>query len=84
MDDLLLYNLQVGRYSSISENITFLLDINHDYKRICQGRISKDIDEAKQELSVISPVDIAPIEKHNRGEEKRLFYIPDFEQDYPT
>ena len=191
MDDLLLYNLQVGRYSSISENITFLLDINHDYKRICQGRISsildshpgsiirkgqiiimndcwigdsviitsgvtigngavilagsvvtkdvpayaiaegnpaqiigyrfepeqiealqlirwwnwspekitscaeelyggidafisKHIDEAKQELSAINPVDIAPIEKHNRGEEKRLFYIPDFEQDYPT
>lgn len=191
LDSQLIYNLQIGRYSAIASDVTFIIDLNHDYKRVCQGRIhdipyrrpelsrrkgqiiimndcwigakatimsgvtigngavvsaeavvskdvppyaivagnpahiigyrfepqqiealqlirwwnwspekitscaeelygdidtfiSKHIDEAKQDLSAISPVDIAPIEKHNQAEEKRLFYIPDFEQDYPT
>lgn len=39
-DDNLLYNVQIGRYSSIAGNVTFLVDMNHDYRRVCQGRIS--------------------------------------------
>ncbi|MFP4975270.1 CatB-related O-acetyltransferase [Paenibacillus sp. CN-4] len=35
-----LINLQVGKYSSISWNIKALVDMNHDYKKVYQGRIS--------------------------------------------
>lgn len=35
------YNLQIGKYSSIAENVTFLIDMNHDYKSVCQGCISE-------------------------------------------
>ncbi|MCM1157833.1 MAG: GT-D fold domain-containing glycosyltransferase [Bacteroidales bacterium] len=187
----LVYNLQIGRYSSLSGGINFIIDMNHDYKRACQGRISnsaycrpeqikrkgqiiimndcwigknaailsgvtigngaivaagavvtkdippyaiaagnpaqiigyrfepaqiealnlirwwnwptekiqknsadlygdidwfiqKHIHSAKEDLAAISPVPINPIEKTNQGESKTLFYIPDFEQDYPT
>ena len=35
------YNLQVGKYTSIAENILFLIDMNHDYTSVCQGEISE-------------------------------------------
>lgn len=191
LDDKLVYNVQIGRYTSIAHDVTFVVDMNHDYKRVCQGRISGaayrrpelskrkgqivimndcwigekvtilsgvtigngavvaaesvvtkdvpayaivagnparvigyrfdekqiedlklirwwnwlpdkvlkcseelfgDIDlfivghigEARNALAHITPVDIQPVEKQNKGEEKILLYIPDFEQDYPT
>ncbi len=190
-DEKLLYSLQVGRYSSIAHDVTFIIDMNHDYKRVSQGRltpgiltrptlllrkgqivimndcwigahatvlsgvtiangavvaadavVTKDvppyavvagnparvigyrfeqhqidalntirwwnwskkeieknaalltgdadsfigsyIERAKEDLSGVVPADIKPIEKYNKGERKRLLYIPDFEQDYPT
>ncbi len=191
LDSDLIYNLQVGRYTSIAPDVTFVIDMNHDYRRPCQGRISginykrpdrtkrkgqiiimndcwigekatiisgvtigngavvaaeavvtkdvpdyaiaagnpaqvigyrftkeqieslkqiswwnwdedkvhkageeiygdidtfisKYIDVAREELKLVVPADIATIEKLNFGEEKRLLYVPDFEQDYPT
>lgn len=39
-DQDLLYNVQVGRYSSIARDTKMIIDLNHDYKRVCQGRIS--------------------------------------------
>ena len=191
IDEKLLYNLQVGRYCAIAQDVKLIVDLNHDYRRVCQGRIygipyqrpeltfrkgelvvmndcwigenvtilsgvrigngavvaagafvSRDVpayaivagnpaevigyrfmpeeidalrlirwwnwpeemiqrhaadlmgdigkfihnhfSTAKKELSNIVPVDIKPIPKENRGEEKILLYIPDFEQDYPT
>lgn len=36
-----IYNLQIGRYSSLAENILFMIDINHDYMSIAQGYISE-------------------------------------------
>lgn len=35
------YNLQIGKYSSLAEDITFMIDINHDYMSVCQGIISE-------------------------------------------
>lgn len=35
------YNLQIGSYSSLAENILFLIDINHDYLSVSQGCISE-------------------------------------------
>ena len=32
-DENLIYNLQIGRYTSIAGGITFMIDLNHDYKR---------------------------------------------------
>lgn len=191
LDSSLVYNLQIGRYTSIAPDVTFVVDMNHDYRRPCQGRISGvdykrpdrakrkgqiiimndcwigekatimsgviigngavvaaeavvtrdvpdyavvagnpaqvigyrfsqeqveklllirwwnwdknkvleagkelygDIDtfianhiaQAREDFEGIKPVDIAPIERLNLGEEKRLLYVPDFEQDYPT
>ena len=40
LDDKLVYNVQIGRYTSIAHDVTFVVDMNHDYKRVCQGRIS--------------------------------------------
>lgn len=40
LDSKLLYNIQIGRYSSIAGNVFFIIDMNHDYRRVCQGRIS--------------------------------------------
>ncbi|MBE5953783.1 MAG: DUF1792 domain-containing protein [Lachnospiraceae bacterium] len=191
LDTDLVYNLQVGGYTSIAPDVTFVVDMNHDYRRPCQGRISGvnynrpdrtkrkgqiiimndcwigekatimsgvtvgngavvaaeavvtkdvpdyaiaagnparvigyrfskeqienlllikwwnwdegkvldagkelygDIDEfiskyiaqAREDYEHIKFVDIVSIEKFNSGEEKRLLYVPDFEQDYPT
>ncbi|MBR1865106.1 MAG: CatB-related O-acetyltransferase, partial [Lachnospiraceae bacterium] len=36
----LVYNLQIGRYSAIASDISFIIDLNHDYKKVSQGRIS--------------------------------------------
>lgn len=38
-DEKILYNLQIGRYSSLANNIQFIIDLNHDYMKVCQGRI---------------------------------------------
>lgn len=40
IDEFLVCNVHIGRYSSLAKNITILIDQNHDYKRVCQGRIS--------------------------------------------
>ncbi|MBP3621800.1 MAG: DUF1792 domain-containing protein [Lachnospiraceae bacterium] len=39
LDKSCIYNLQVGRYSSIAHDVTFIVDMNHDYRKPCQGRI---------------------------------------------
>ena len=39
LDDQCVYNVQVGRYSSIAPDVTFIVDMNHDFKRCAQGRI---------------------------------------------
>lgn len=39
LDDQCIYNVQVGRYSSIAPDVTFIVDMNHDFKRCAQGRI---------------------------------------------
>ncbi len=46
--------------------------------------IEKYLPEAEQEITRIPQVEINSIEKGFTGEDKRLLYIPDFEQDYPT
>lgn len=38
--ELGMYNLQIGKYCSIAENIRVLLNMNHDYKSLCMGAIS--------------------------------------------
>ncbi len=40
IDNNMIYNLQIGRYSSVAHDVTFIVDMNHDYRRPCQGRIS--------------------------------------------
>jgi len=40
LDKSLVYSVQVGRYSAIAHDVTFVVDMNHDYKKVCQGRIS--------------------------------------------
>lgn len=42
------YNLQVGKYTSIAENILFLIDMNHDYTSVCQGEVSEFKDHQAQ------------------------------------
>jgi len=39
LQDDSIYNLQVGKYNSISRGIVFLINRNHDYKSVFQGRI---------------------------------------------
>lgn len=39
LDDSMLYQVQVGRYCSIAHDVTLIIDMNHDYHRICQGNI---------------------------------------------
>lgn len=34
-------NIQLGRYNSVAKNTIFLVDMNHDYRKVCQGRISE-------------------------------------------
>ncbi|MGN0436805.1 MAG: SP_1767 family glycosyltransferase [Wujia sp.] len=40
LDEKLVYNLHIGRYCSVGANVHFIIDLNHDYKRVCMGRIS--------------------------------------------
>ena len=40
LDEKLIYSVQIGRHSSIAHDVTFIVDMNHDYKRVCQGRIN--------------------------------------------
>ncbi len=191
IDEKKIYNLHIGRYSSIASETKFIINMNHDYKRPCQGiitgagekdenhikrkgqivimndcwigenttimggviisngaivaagsvvtkdvppyavvagspakiigyRFSQDqidkllmirwwnwsaervlkassdlfgnidvfidkyIDEAVRDIENIQEIDINYIDKVNIGEEQRLLYIPDFEQDFPT
>ncbi len=34
------HNLQIGKYSSLAEDILFLVDVDHDYKQITTGTLS--------------------------------------------
>lgn len=36
-----IFNLQIGKYCSLAEKITFLIDINHDHQSVYQGYISE-------------------------------------------
>lgn len=40
LDEKLVYNVQIGRYSSVADDVKFIVDMNHDYKRPCQGILS--------------------------------------------
>ncbi len=40
LDEKLIYSVQIGRHSSIAHDVIFIVDMNHDYKRACQGRIN--------------------------------------------
>ena len=40
VDENYIYNIQVGRYTSMAHNISIVIDLNHDYKRGALGRIS--------------------------------------------
>ncbi len=33
------YSVQIGRYSALAAGIEFIVDLNHDYKKVSQGRI---------------------------------------------
>jgi virginiamycin A acetyltransferase len=39
-DPALVCNMHIGRYSSVAKGVSFMIDQNHDYRRVCQGRIS--------------------------------------------
>ncbi len=39
-DQQYVYNIHIGRYSSIADNVSFIIDMNHDYRRVCQGVIN--------------------------------------------
>jgi virginiamycin A acetyltransferase len=34
------HNLQIGKYSSLAEDILFLMDVDKDYKQVCMGALS--------------------------------------------
>lgn len=40
LDKSLVYNVHIGRYSSIAHDVSFIVDLNHDYRKVCQGRIT--------------------------------------------
>ena len=48
LDNDLIYNLQIGRYCAIAHDVTFVGELNHDYKRVCQGQI-KDVTNSRPE-----------------------------------
>lgn len=37
--DLCIHNIQIGKYSALSNDIMFMIDANHDYKSVFQGEI---------------------------------------------
>lgn len=49
-DKRLVYNVQIGRYSALAHGIRVIVDMNHDYKRVSQGRIH-GIEYARPEYS---------------------------------
>ena len=40
IDEKYIYNIQVGRYSAIAHDVTFIIDMNHDYRKPALGRIT--------------------------------------------
>lgn len=38
-DEHKVHNVQIGRYSSLANGILFMVDMNHDYRKVAQGRI---------------------------------------------
>lgn len=40
VDSEFVCNVHIGRYSSIARDTVFMVDQNHDHRRVCQGRIS--------------------------------------------
>ncbi len=40
LDKSLVYNVHIGRYSSVAHDVSFIVDLNHDYRKVCQGRIT--------------------------------------------
>lgn len=49
LDSHLVYNVQIGRYSCVASNVTLMIDMNHDYKRVCQG-IPSELKDLKPNL----------------------------------
>lgn len=45
------YNLQVGKYSSLAEDVLFMIDINHDYLSVAQGCVS-ELKDATTEVKI--------------------------------
>lgn len=45
MDDQLPYLFQIGRYTSIGDNLNIISNLNHDYKSVFQGAIPEFEDE---------------------------------------
>lgn len=43
-----IYNLQIGKYSSLAEDILFMIDINHDYLSVSQGCVTELKDVASK------------------------------------
>ncbi len=39
LDEDCIYQIAIGKYSSLADGISLLVDMNHDYKKIAQGRI---------------------------------------------
>ena len=39
IDNDYVYNVQIGRYTSIADRLRLLIDLNHDYKCVGQGRV---------------------------------------------
>ena len=35
-----IHNIQIGKYTSIAEDVLFIIDVNHDYRAVAQGYIS--------------------------------------------
>lgn len=35
------HNLQIGKNCSIAENVSFLIDVNHDYRSVFQGEVQE-------------------------------------------
>lgn len=46
-----LFNFQIGRYNSIASGIKLLVDANHDYKKVFQGRITNFPYEAPKRIN---------------------------------
>ncbi len=49
------HNLQIGRYSSLAEDIRFMIDTNHEYDAVFSGVVSELQGEAKTYKSTMRP-----------------------------